>query len=112
MKTIEEKKRDLISSMGWNYENTEMSGRWVAEHAVKTMFNESEVLDMLDRFWDTLDLWYNNQKDEAPNIKHWLRYYKKEYFNKEYQQQINDVIDVLNRQGEISDGAEPYIIEN
>lgn len=35
---------ELISSMGWNYENTETSARFVAEHCVKNFYTEQEVL--------------------------------------------------------------------
>jgi hypothetical protein len=35
--------KELISSMGWDYENTEMSARFVAEHAVKTMYSKQDV---------------------------------------------------------------------
>ena len=36
---------ELISSMGWNYENTETSARFVAEHCVKNFYTEEEVLN-------------------------------------------------------------------
>jgi D-arabinose 1-dehydrogenase-like Zn-dependent alcohol dehydrogenase len=40
--------QQLISSMGWEYENTETSARFVAEHAVKTMYSEDELNDMFE----------------------------------------------------------------
>jgi hypothetical protein len=41
--------KELILSMGWDYENTEMSARFVAEHAVKTMYSEEEVIELLQK---------------------------------------------------------------
>jgi hypothetical protein len=38
---------ELISSMGWNYENTETSARFVAEHCVKNFYSEEELLEIL-----------------------------------------------------------------
>ena len=35
--------KELISSMGWEYENTETSARLVAEHAVKIMYSKLDV---------------------------------------------------------------------
>jgi hypothetical protein len=35
--------KQLISSMGWEYENTETSARFVAEHAVKTMYTKQDL---------------------------------------------------------------------
>lgn len=35
--------KELISSMGWDYENTETSARFVAEHAVKIMYSKLDV---------------------------------------------------------------------
>ena len=35
--------KELISSMGLEYENTEMSARLVAEHAVKIMYSKLDV---------------------------------------------------------------------
>lgn len=35
---------ELISSMGWKYENTETSARFVAEYCVNNFYSEEEVL--------------------------------------------------------------------
>ncbi len=43
LKTNKMTAKELISSMGWDYENTEMSARFVAEHAVKTMYSKQDV---------------------------------------------------------------------
>lgn len=40
---------ELISSMGWKYENTETSARFVAEYCVNNFYSEEEVLYLLQK---------------------------------------------------------------
>ena len=104
--------KELILSMGWDYENTEMSARFVAEHAVKTMYSDREVYKLLDTLWDSLDVWYNNPEHGEFSLRNWFNNCELNKNNKTSQEQINSVIDVLNTQGSISEGDEPVLIDN
>ena len=37
------KARDIITSMGWNYDDTESSARMVAEHCANKMYSEEDL---------------------------------------------------------------------
>jgi hypothetical protein len=36
-------KRDIITAMGWNYDDTESSARMVAEYCASKMYSEEEI---------------------------------------------------------------------
>ena len=46
--------KELISSMGWEYDNTETSARLVAEHAIKTMYSKLDVENKVIHFAEWL----------------------------------------------------------
>ena len=48
-------KEELIESMGWEYGNTEMSARFVAEHAVNNMYSEEDLKDAFLDGWELRD---------------------------------------------------------
>jgi hypothetical protein len=48
-------KEELIESMGWEYENTEMSARFVAEHAVNNMYSEEDLKNAFLDGWQLRD---------------------------------------------------------
>jgi hypothetical protein len=64
--------KELISSMGWKYENTETSVRLLAEHTVKTFYSKQDVENKAIHFAEwltkkhvtTLMLFYEQFEDE------------------------------------------------
>jgi hypothetical protein len=67
----------LIESMGWTYENTETSARFVAEHAVKIMYSEDELNDM----FETLRRNSVDNVATITNVNLFINSWKKEFKN-------------------------------
>jgi hypothetical protein len=38
-------KRDIITAMGWNYDDTESSARMVAEYCASKMYSEEDMIN-------------------------------------------------------------------
>lgn len=49
--------------------------KWQEQNSEKK-YSEEEVIYLLDRFWDRLDVWYNETEDNELNLRKWFEQYK------------------------------------
>jgi hypothetical protein len=74
--TLEEAFNKIVDSSDYvlfDYASFEEGAKWQAERS----YSEEEVLNILEKRGDDLDLWYNSQSVIYPKEKEWFEQFKK-----------------------------------
>jgi hypothetical protein len=73
METLKEAAKRLFPNEMEEYDIFLIGARWQQERS----YSEEEVLDILNKRGDDLDLWYNSKSISYPKEKEWFEQFKK-----------------------------------